>query len=117
VLSRPTCLLLRSGLAAIGSGLFAALGFALGAGLLLRSGLAAIGSGLFAALGFALGTGLLLLRTRFASISSRLLGGIRLLRGLASARFALCRFTGFSLSRFRGLALGLRSRFRVRSLL
>ena len=131
-------LLLRSGLVAVGSGLFGTLGFAFGTGLLLRSGLVAVGSGLFGALGFALGTGLLLLRTRLASVGSRLLGsirrvsglsrlagvfrlfggcGVRLLRGLAAARFALRRFTGFSLSGFRGLALGLRSRFRFRSLL
>jgi hypothetical protein len=129
-----TGLLLRPGLAGFGSGLFAALCLALGTGLLLRSGLAGFGPGLFAALCLALGTGLLL-RTRLASVGSRLFSsfrrisgfagafrrfggrGLRLLRGLAATRFALCRLTGFSLSGFRGLALGLRSRFRFRSLL
>jgi hypothetical protein len=148
-------LLLRSGLAGFGAGLFATLGLTFGTGLLLGPGLP--GAGLLATLGLTFGTGLLLgpglagfgllgslclalgpgllLRTRLARVGSRLFGsirrisglasafrrfggrGLRLLRGLAATRFALCRLTGFSLSGFCSLALGLRSRFRFGSLL
>jgi hypothetical protein len=129
-------LLLRAGLARLGSGLlFATLCLALRTGLLLRVGFARLGSGLlFATLCLALRAGLLL-RTRLAGVGSRLVGsfrrisgfvrafrrfsgrGLRLLGGLAATGFALRRLTGFSLGGFRGLARGLRSRLRLRSLL